>query len=225
MTVPAIQALPPAPTRANGPADFTAKADTLLAAWPTFVTESNGLAVYTDGRATTADQRATAAADSATQSAQAVIDARLARDAAQAVASFKGSWSSLSGALSMPATVMHNGQIWSLLVSLGSVAASEPGITADWVVQGGLDASKTTNFTASRNSRYWLGQTVTVTLPASAGMPAGTFVELTKAQAATPIIQTTDGALIGVGAQSDTSVTYNLAARLLFVFTGTTWEI
>ena len=225
MTAPVIPALPTPPVRSDAPADFAAKADAFAASLVGFVNDVNGSAVFIDQRATDADARATASANSASAAAQAKTDAELARDAAQNVANFKGAWSSLTGSLSLPATVLHNGMIWSLLVNLPDVTLSQPGVTADWIVQGGLDASKTASFTASRNSRYWLPSTVTVTLPAVAGMPVGTFVELSKAQAATPIIQATDGTQILVNGQADTSVTYNLNARLLVVFNGTAWEI
>lgn len=225
MTVPVIAALPTPPVRSDAPSDFAAKADAFAASLVPFVSQANTSAAYVDQRAVDADARATDSANSAAAAAQAKSAAELARDAAQATANFKGAWSSLSGALSLPATVLHNGQIWSLLVNLANVTTSEPGVTADWLVQGGLDASKTASFTATRNSRYWLPQTVTVTLPAAAGLPVGTFVELSKAHGATPIIKTADGTLIWVGEQSDTSVTYNLNARLLIVFNGAAWEI
>lgn len=225
MTVPVIPALPTPPVRSDAPSDFAAKADAFAASLVGFVGDVNASAAYIDKRAIDADAGATASANSASAASQSKADAELARDAAQATANFKGAWSSLSGALAVPAAVLHNGQIWSLLVNLTNVAASEPGVTTDWLAQGGLDASKTTDFTAARNSRYWLGSSLIVTLPAAASLPVGTFVELSKAQAATPIIQTTDGKQILVNGQSDTSVTYNLNARLLAVYNGTAWEI
>ena len=88
-----------------------------------------------------------------------------------------------------------------------------------------MDATKTADFTAESGGSYWLVGSYTVTLPAVAGLAAGAAVALAKAQAATPIIQTTDGKKILVNGQADTSVTYNLNARLLVVFNGTAWEI
>lgn len=225
MPAPTVRQTAAWPIRKNGATDYAAQADAVGATLPQTIDDMNVVAAWMDETATVVDTRASASAESAAQAAQVLTDARLARDAAQAVASFKGSWVSLSGALSVPATVLHNGQIWSLLANLADVASSEPGVTADWVVQGGLDASKTANFTATRNAAYWISSSLTVTLPAAASMPVGTFVELSKAQAATPVIQTADGTQILVNGAADTSVTYNLNARLLAVFNGTAWEI
>ena len=220
MTAPVIPALPTPPVRSDAPADFAAKADAFAASLVGFVDNVNGSAVFID-------QRATDSAISASAAAQAKIDAELARDAAQNVANFKGAWSSLAGALNVPATVQHNGMIWSLLVNLADVATSEPGVSADWVVQGGIDASKTANFTASRNAAYWLGSSLTVTLPdTTTPPPKGTFVRLTKALTAKPVIQAGAGsAVIATSKGNDTSVTFDVNAEIIFIFNGTNWEV
>ncbi|MFZ4286628.1 hypothetical protein [Variovorax sp. HJSM1_2] len=51
---------------------------------------------------------------------------------ALAGANFKGNWSALSGALSRPASVLHAGSYWLLMVDLPNVAASTPGVSGDW---------------------------------------------------------------------------------------------
>jgi len=84
---------------------------------------------------------------------------------------------------------------------------------------------KSANFTAAVNKRYWIENNSTVTLPSAAVAAKGSYVELTKKSGATPVIQTTDGTQILVGALSDTSVTFNTNARLLVMFNGTAWEI
>ncbi len=227
MTAPVISPIAEPPKRGDGKADFAAKADAFAAALPQFVTETNTSAAFVDQRAIDADASATAAANSASAAAQAKTDAELARDAAQNVANFKGAWSSLSGALNPPASVTHNGQIWSLLYALANVGASEPGVSADWVAQGGIDASKTANFTASRNAAYWLGSSFTVTLPdTTTPPPKGTFVRLTKALAAKPVVQTGAGsAVIATSKGNDTSVTFDVNAEIIFIFNGTNWEV
>lgn len=56
-----------------------------------------------------------------------------ATDAA-ASAAFKGNWSSLSGALNMPASVAHNGNIWLLNTNLANVATKTPGVATEWTL-------------------------------------------------------------------------------------------
>ncbi|MFC7518688.1 hypothetical protein ACFQUU_27125 [Herbaspirillum sp. GCM10030257] len=81
---------------------------------------------------------------------------------AQASANFKGTWSSLVGALNKPASVHHNGAFWVLLNNLGNVAASEPtDISADWVRLGGLIIKdEGTNQSTAAASLNFIGDTV-----------------------------------------------------------------
>lgn len=220
MTVPVISPLPPAPVRSDAPADFATKADAFAAALAGFVEDANASSSFVNDRAAEVGSNADAAAQAAT-------DAALARDAAQNVANFKGAWSALSGPLNLPATVLHAGQIWSLLNDLPDVTASEPGVTGDWAVMGGIDASQTANFQASRNASYWLGSSLTVTLPdTTVAPPTGTFVRLTKALAAEPVIQAGAGpAVIQTRLGSDTSLAFDLNAEIVLIFNGTDWEV
>ena len=64
MTAPVITPLPPAPTRADAPSDFTAKADAFVAAQVGMVAEFNASAEFVDQRAADADASAQAAAAS-----------------------------------------------------------------------------------------------------------------------------------------------------------------
>lgn len=64
MTVPVITPLPPAPTRADAPSDFTAKADAFVAAQVGMVAEFNASATFVNQRAIDADASAQAAAAS-----------------------------------------------------------------------------------------------------------------------------------------------------------------
>ena len=73
----------------------------------------------------------------ATATAQASIAIAQA-DAARTIANFVGLWSTLTGPLNKPATVYHNGLYYALLNNLANVAASEPGVSSDWVASGGV---------------------------------------------------------------------------------------
>jgi len=105
-----ITALPTPPSRQR-PSTFAAEGDAFLASLPTFVTEANALAV----------------------SATASEDAAAASEAAAAgSANFKGEWSSLTGALAIPATVWHDDTMWLLLSNLANVTTKEPGVAVEW---------------------------------------------------------------------------------------------
>ena len=66
------------------------------------------------------------------------VAAEDAAQAASAAANFKGSWSSLTGALAKPAAVSHSGTVWALLNDLVDVTTSQPGVSADWFDIGGV---------------------------------------------------------------------------------------
>lgn len=67
---------------------------------------------------------AEASADQAAASAAAAVGAL----------NYKGQWSSLSGPLSIPATVTHNLQLWALATSVPDVASAEPGVSPVWYI-------------------------------------------------------------------------------------------
>jgi hypothetical protein len=48
-------------------------------------------------------------------------------------ANFKGSWSSLTGALNIPASVYHSSRFWILLSNLADVTTDVPGVSGLWV--------------------------------------------------------------------------------------------
>lgn len=58
---------------------------------------------------------------------------------AQGLANNKGAWANLTGALSVPAAVNHNGSIWVLNTNLADVTASEPtSANSDWTESSGV---------------------------------------------------------------------------------------
>lgn len=106
----------------------------------TWAEQANTLAGEVNANAATASTKAAEALSSAsTAEAQVPLAAAqvvLATQQAELAASssnFVGLWSSLTGALSKPATVSHNGLFWALANNLANVTLSEPGITSDWV--------------------------------------------------------------------------------------------
>jgi len=114
-----ITALPtPVPTRQD-PSNFSERADAFLSALPAFGTEANALATEVNQDSTEAAASALTAVNSA--------------NAAMSSANFKGSWSDLTGALNIPASVFHNSAIWLLLNNLVDVTTAVPGVSASWL--------------------------------------------------------------------------------------------
>ena len=103
-----ITPLPPAPQRNMPRAVFDPASDTFLAAVPPFAVRMEGV-------------RRLAVA--ALEAAPSVIGA----------AHYKGPWSTLSGALEGPASVLHSNALWLLNGDLPDVAAAEPGVSGSWV--------------------------------------------------------------------------------------------
>lgn len=127
MAYPTIGSLPPAPVRGDPQADFSTKANAWVAALPDWTTDVNAAGDYIEGKAAESEASALAAATAET-------NAETAEDGAVAAANYKGEWSSLTGALAIPATVSHTGVVWLLKASLADVTASQPSlVNADWI--------------------------------------------------------------------------------------------
>lgn len=72
-------------------------------------------------------------AEDARDAAQlAETNAEAAEAVALASANFLGSWSALTGAATVPSSVLHNSAYWMLLNNLADITLSEPGVSADW---------------------------------------------------------------------------------------------
>lgn len=180
-----ITPLPTPPSSAD-PTNFNARADTFLTALPAFATQTNTVAdeVLANANAAAASQAAaagsaTAAANSALQAAGSVLDAAAQVSLATAAAAFRGVWSAQSGALNRPAAVLHNGSYWLLLNDLANVAASEPGVSADWVVYTPTLEMRqiSVNTTAAPFNHYLFTASLTLTLPAAPSV--GTLIRVT----------------------------------------------
>jgi len=111
--MPITTILPPPPSMAD-PANFDSRADAFLPQLTPWQAEANALEVNVNAK----EASATAAAAAASASAS--------------LTAFKGNWSALTGALAMPASVLHNGKFWALLAPLADVTAAVPGSSASW---------------------------------------------------------------------------------------------
>lgn len=113
------------PIRQDKP-NFASKGDKLMADLVIWTEEANDLAA-----AISADE-ASAQSSANTASTQAA-DATAARDIAMAAVNYKGTWSSLVGALAIPASAYHSGSIWMLRESVANVATETPGVSDKWI--------------------------------------------------------------------------------------------
>jgi hypothetical protein len=148
-----ISALPTPPTRSD-PTNFAARADAFMLALPTFVTEANALGTNVDNKSTQAS------ADAATAANASVV--------ASAAANFKGLWSSLSGALNMPASVYHLGQFWALSANLADVTVKVPGTAAEWLLAKTINALPAFTATGAITG----GQPVSINADGTVSVPA-----------------------------------------------------
>jgi len=129
----AITPLPPAPQVTDDTATFNTKAFAWVDSIDDFTTEANALAISVNADAS-------AAALSASQASDFADEAETASNASVGAANFKGEWSTLTGALAIPASVSHNGQIWVLTASLADVTAAEPSVDPVWLSASGSSA-------------------------------------------------------------------------------------
>lgn len=156
VTPPAAPVVPLYPPL--GSATFNADAYAYGTAMPSVVDGINDLAENAHTNALSANESATAAQQSA-------LDATNAAAPALAAANFKGMWGDLTGPLSKPACVKHEGRFWMLLNNLVDVTTSEPGVTADWT---SLDAGRVTQTITSSTTAvpgvYYIAATAGITL-------------------------------------------------------------
>lgn len=83
-----------------------------------------------------------------------IDSAASASAAAIAAANYKGLWSSLTGALAIPASVFHASKVWMLTESVADVTAQVPGVSSKWI---SLTASAPSITRSARTSNTALG--------------------------------------------------------------------
>lgn len=122
-------AIPAAPTVAPypqlGSPTFNTEAYAVGTGMPGVVAGIKAIADAAYANALSANEDATAAAGASVAASQAA-------SVAASAANFKGNWSDLTGALSMPACVRHSGRFWVLLANLANVTTAVPGVSASW---------------------------------------------------------------------------------------------
>lgn len=174
--VPTVDVLPAAPDPDDDEAAFDTDAFAWSNALPSFRTQLLALAgnAYDNAREAFSQVGVAAgwagtASGYATNAAASASAAATASAAALGAANFKGTWPSLAGALNKPACVKHNARFWLLLNNLANVAASEPGVSADWTA---MDQGVTPTQTITADTpgvvgvRYLIAATgITLTLP------------------------------------------------------------
>ena len=181
------------------------------------------------GQVQQAQQQVSLAADQVDLAAGQVVAAQQAAQQAQASANFKGAWSALTGAISVPATVYHAGAYWNLLKNLANVAASQPGQTQDWA---NLNADGITSWqpisagtTLAVNRHYavdFSAGAMTLTLPAA---PVNNDMVHLYRSAGTAV-----GSTIARNGKTIMGLAENLTldaetTNLTLIFNGSTWRI
>lgn len=106
-----------------------------------------------------------------------------AAQVAIASAHFKGAWSTLTGALAVPASVFHNGAFWVLLSNVANVTAKVPGVAAEW--EEAQTVSQLPWFTASgsiaKGGAAAINSDGTVSAPAITAAAAGASTAIATA--------------------------------------------
>lgn len=64
-----------------------------------------------------------------------------------------------------------------------------------------------------------------MTLPQGSGLQAGDSIAFVKSIGAAPLIQAQVGDNIRHGEQIDSAVTFDIQSEIIFVWSGTTWEV
>lgn len=174
------------PQRGDPPAIFTPQYQTFLDRMNDEVVPSmNALSAYFNESNTYTAEQVTLAANQVAlaevQVSLAEAEAVRSEDAANkstASANLKGEWSELTGALTLPSSVYHNGLFWALLVDLSDVTISEPSESnPDWALMQTIPERLTidTPFTITAKGKYFVRGNGNVTLPDVSSMNNETY--------------------------------------------------
>jgi hypothetical protein len=109
-------------------ATFNVTAENFTGNMPPWGSDVKAVADSAKTNAEYSNQRAGDANASAAAAAARLIDVQTAANGAFAAANYKGEWSTLSGALNVPATVTHLGRLWYLKLNLANVTTQAPAL-------------------------------------------------------------------------------------------------
>lgn len=126
--VPAIRDLGTVPNNNMDEATFNVTAETFTSNMPQWGGDLKAVADSAKTNAEYSNQRANDSNTSAETAAARLIDVQTAANGAFAAANYKGEWSTLSGALNVPATVTHQGRLWYLKLNLANVTTQAPAL-------------------------------------------------------------------------------------------------
>lgn len=165
--------------------------------------------------------------DTAAQVALDVISTAASAASATSAANFKGAWSTLTGALNIPASVSHNSSTWLLISNTADVTAIEPSVSAQWQV---ITNSVSTVIPQTVSGLLSTGGVINqirdagaFTMPLANSVLINTIlvVELPDLYTAlAPTLTRTGADLFQNNAGTDTSITWAGAARLTLTSNG-----
>lgn len=213
----AITALPTPPSRSD-PLNFADRADAFLGQLPQFATEANALALEVNGYATTASTAASNASSSASAAAASALTAANA-------ANYKGEWSTLTGALAIPASVSYDGRLYVLKQNIADVTANTPGVSSVWLIVGEYKEpiSVSTNTNVLVFKLYKVTANCNLTLPAS---PAnGEWIDFVNNLSTGSFTIVRNGKTIGGVADNLNHNVKNKTIRLMYQSANNDWII
>lgn len=120
--------LPPYPTPDMPDDTYNAAAYATTEAYPVMISEMTTAAGIVESNANLSEQQAGVASTAALTAAARLVDVQTAANGAFAAANYKGEWSTLTGALNVPATVTHLGRLWYLKLNLANVTTQAPAL-------------------------------------------------------------------------------------------------
>lgn len=126
--VPPIRDLGTVPNNNMDEATFNVTAENFTTQMAPWGGDVKAVADSAKTNAEYSNQRANDSNASAEAAAARLIDVQTAANGALAAANYKGEWSTLTGALAVPATVTHLGRLWYLKLNLANVTTQAPAL-------------------------------------------------------------------------------------------------